>query len=661
MLKISQSLFFIRRFCLTGLTVLISVLMIFNVVNAGAIMLQLTSATPDSAVKIGEEKLLQFTSEGHVVGFDKDGLIVASARHMLKVDFLNSNAVSPEADDGVLAENNIDQALPLNRVTYTNVWDGITVAYEANEQSIVKSTYYIDATKEGIPVDRIRLGYNRPVQIDENGNLVVVYEDGTIIEGAPIAWQDVDGHRESVIVNYTLYGEREVGFSLGDYIPGIPVIIDPDMTWNTFLGTTGSDVGRNIVVDGSGNVYVDGYSNATWGAPVRDYTLGRDVFVVKFNSSGNLIWNTFLGGSGLDSAGGIAIDDSGNFYVSGYSNATWGAPARDHTSGYDVFTVKLDSGGNLIWNTFLGGSGTDYAYDGIVVDGSGNVYVAGTSDVTWGSPVRDYTLGADGFAAKLGSSGNLIWNTFLGDSGVDSIYGIVLDDSGNIYVGGYGEATWGSPVRAYTLGYDSFVVKLDSSGNLIWNTFLGGSGLDACRGIGIDDGGNVYIIGYSDVSWGAPVRAYTLGYDIFAVKLDSGGNLIWNTFLGGSGGDRGYGIAVDGSGNVYVTGYSDVTWGSPVRAYTLDRDAFAFKLNSGGDLIWNTFLGGGASDTGWGIAVDSDRNVYVSGYGDATWGSPARAYTSGSDGFAVKLSNVVPVASDVSITGTPNVRELLTG
>ncbi|MDD8027490.1 MAG: SBBP repeat-containing protein, partial [Acidobacteriota bacterium] len=134
-------------------------------------------------------------------------------------------------------------------------------------------------------------------------------------------------------------------------------------------------------------------------------------------------------------------------------------------------------------------------------------------------------------------------------------------------------------------------------------------------------------------------RAYTSGYDAFAVKLDSGGNLTWNTFLGGSGSDVGYGIAVDGSSNAYVGGYSDATWGtSPIRAYTSGYDAFAVKLDSGGNLTWNTFLGGNGVDAGNGIAVDGSSNVYVGGYSSATWGSPIRAYTSSSyDAFVSKM------------------------
>jgi len=300
--------------------------------------------------------LLQFTAAGHVLGFSGDGVLVASARHLLRVDFLNSRAVAPEADTAVSGESSAGAARALGRVTYRNVWDGVTVVYEASGASIVKSTYYVAATSEGVPVDRIRLGYNRPVRVDEQGNLLITYENGTMVEGAPVAWQETEGGRKPVRATYVLHGEREVGFSLGDYVPGIPVVIDPTLTWNTFLGGSGTDYGYAIAVDSGGNVYVAGSSTATWGSPVRTYTSGVDAFAAKLNSSGTLLWNTFLGGSGTDYGRGIAVDSSGNVYVGGDSTVTWGSPVTNYTtSSSDAFAAKLNSSGTLLWNTFVGG------------------------------------------------------------------------------------------------------------------------------------------------------------------------------------------------------------------------------------------------------------------------------------------------------------------
>ncbi len=592
------------------------------------------------------ENLLQFTSGGHVLGFSSDGVIIAAADHMLKTEFIDSRAVSPEAEATVLVDNDAGMASPLSRVTYHDVWDGVTVVYEASPGAIVESIYYVNATEKGIPYDLIRLGYNRPVSLDEQGNLVIAYESGIFVESAPVAWQDIDGQRQPVTAAFALYGEHEVGFSLGDYVAGIPVVIDPDLVWNTFLGSSGGDEGKAIAVDGSGNVYVAGGSTKTWGSPVRPYTGSDDAFVARLDgATGVLVWNTFLGGgTSIDEARGIAVDGSGNIYVAGRSNDTWGSPVRLHSwpGNMDAFVARLNGSGALVWNTFLGGNcaATSDRGNGIAVDGSGNVYVAGTSSDTWGSPVQAHDGGgpSDAFAARLDSSGNLIWNTFMGGTDEDVGNGIAVDGGGNVYVAGTSKDGWGSPVQGHQGNQDAFAARLNSSGGLIWNTFLGGSGNDVGNGIAVDSSDNVYIAGTSSDTWGSPVRSYQ-GNDAFAARLNSSGGLIWNTFLGGLDWDGGAAIAVDGSGNIYVAGHSGDTWGSPVRAYTASTDAFAAGLDSSGNLAWNTFLGGSGSEYGNAIAVDGSDNVYVAGDSDATWGSPVRAYSSSvpDDAFAAKI------------------------
>ncbi|MFC1925011.1 Ig-like domain-containing protein, partial [Chloroflexota bacterium] len=612
-----------------------------------------TDTTDDQGAGTKDEgELLQFTSSGHILGFSRDNMIIASASHMLRIDFLDSRAVAPQADSGLSTESSIGAASPLGKVTYQDIWDGVTLVYEAAGVSIVKSTYYVDTTVDGTQVDRIRLGYNRPVQIDERGNLIIAYDDGTMVESAPIAWQEIEGQRMPVTAAYTLYGDREVGFSIGDYIPGIPVIIDPEVTWNTFLGGGGNDYGLGIAVDSSGNVYITGYSNVAWGSPLQSHSGGYDAFVAKLDGSGTLTWNTFLGSSVTDKGYGIAVDGSGNVYVAGESLATWGgSPVQAHSGGYDAFAAKLNGSGSLTWNTFLGSDSGDTGY-GIAVDGSGNVYVTGNSGATWGTPERAYSGGDDAFAAELDSSGTLTWNTFLGSSATDHGYGIAVDGSGNVYVTGDSGATWGTPVRAYSNNGDAFAAKLNGSGNLTWNTFLGGSSTDNGNAIAVDSSGNVYVTGNSGATWGTPERAYTSNGDAFAAKLNGSGSLTWNTFLGGSSSDYGNGLAVDGSGNVYVTGNSLATWGSPLRAYTSNGDAFTAKLNGSGNLSWNTFLGGSSTDNGLGIAVYGSGNVYVTGYSNGTWGvSPVRAYSSNADAFADKLDYTAPTAG---ITYSPS-------
>ncbi len=433
--------------------------------------------------------------------------------------------------------------------------------------------------------------------------------------------------------------------------------LQASLSWNAFLGGNGSDYGRNIAADGSGNTLVTGDSSATWGDPKRTFSADRDVFVAKLDASGNLVWNTFLGGSGDDYGFSIALDGDRNIYLSGFSTAAWGTPRRAFTGSEDAFAARLDASGNLLWNTFLGGSGVDNARSG-AIDGNGNYYVAGYSNATWGSPLRAYTGGYDAFVAKLNASGNLSWHSFLGGSGDDYSFGVAAD-TGNVYLAGQSTVAWGSPVRSYANGYDAYAAKLSSSGNLTWNTFLGGGGDDSDNDIVVDGSGNIYVAGQSDDTWGNLRRDHTGDYDAYAARLDASGNLIWNTFLGGGGPDYGVDIA-SGGGSVYAAGWSSTTWDSPVRAYTGGWDMSVARLDASGALAQNTFLGGSADDHGYGLAVDGNGNVFAAGYSPATWGSPIRAYTGGWDAFAAKVNFAPPIAlsisrADANPTAAPNV------
>jgi len=613
--------------------VLVGVLSPSLVLAAPAIAAASDAATSPAAKeeRAASPNLLQFTSGGHALGFTSGGVYAATGTHALRVDFVDANPVTPQADSSASPTG---KAAPLGRVAYSDLWDGIGLTFTAGAGSIYTTTYTLSP---GADAGDIRLRYNAPLTLNNNGTLTIAFDTGAMIESAPIAWQDIQGRRVPVDVSFCPH-ERELTFALGQYDPRYVLTIDPTLVWNAFLGGTGYDEGWSIAVDGSGNVYVTGDSNVSWGSPVRAYDSDIDSFAAKLDSAGALTWNTFLGGTGTDIGHAIAVDGNGDIYVAGSSNATWGSPETAYDSFYDGFAAKLDSSGALTWNTFLGGAGIDYGA-GLAVDVGGNVYVAGYSNVTWGTPVQAHSTGQDAFAAELDPSGALTWSTFLGGSSDDFGYGIGVDSSGNVYVAGYSYATWGSPVRAYTAGSDAFAAKLDGDGALTWNTFLGGAGLEYGYGIAVDGSGNVYAEGNSDATWGSPVRAYTSVSDAFAAKLDSSGNLAWNTFLGGSGADAGAGgIAVDAGGNVYLAGHSQATWGTPVRPYTDYADAFAANLNSSGALAWNTFLGSSFGyDYCWGLAVDGNGSVYVTGSSPATWGTPVRAYNSGGDAFVAKL------------------------
>jgi hypothetical protein len=583
---------------------------------------------------------MQFTHGGHALAFGPTGVIVAGGDHALTVEFVGANPREPQPST---APSTDGRTQPLDRVTYPDLWDGVSLFWEATSNGIVKTTYRI---APGAGADRIRLRYNVPVAIDVGGSLVFAFAAGALRESAPAAWQEIAGQRIPVEVASRVVSKREVGFTLGEHSPTHPLTIDLTFAWHTFLGGSSNDEGYAIAVDGEGNIYVAGASYASWGSPIADHSGGihSDAFVAKLHSSGVLLWHTFLGGSSSDCGYAVAVDGDGNVFVAGWSYVSWGSPLNPYSGNGDAFVAVLNASGVLQWNTFLGGSSFDLGR-AITVDGDGNVVVAGYSDASWGAPIVDHSGGYDAFVAKLNASGVLQWHTFLGGSSYDAGYAVAVDVGGNVVVAGYSDATWGTPIVDHSGGIgalsDAFAAKLDSSGVLQWNTFMGASDSnDNGYAIAVDGSGSVYVAGESaSGTWGAPVNPHSGSWEAFAAKLNASGALVWNTFLGSWESDYGKAIAVDGDGDVYVAGDSFATWGAPVVDHSggTHSDAFVAVLNASGVLQWNTFLGGSGIDRGNAIAVDGEGNVVVAGESDATWDAPVVPHAGGLDAFVARI------------------------
>ena len=394
--------------------------------------------------------------------------------------------------------------------------------------------------------------------------------------------------------------------------------------WHTYLGTPnlGFGGGAAITTDEIGNIYIAGQSEGTFGSPIRPFSGGEDGFAAKFSSEGKLQWLTFLGGTGLDEATGIAIDKYGNLYVTGLSFNSWG------TYFQEIYVAKLNaSSGESIWYKFFQG----YYSSNLTLDDKGDIYVVGDSTIQEGN----------GLVMKLNQNGEVIWNTFLGGNWYDSNEGVSVDSDGNVYVLGTSQGTWGVPIRAYSGGDDAFVAKLNSSGNLQWNTFLGGNGKENSRignlnhEIKVGRDGQLYVVGVSTGTWGSPIRSFSGGYqDSFVAKLSSDGSLQWNTFLGGhdyignSDYTFSYSITLDDAGNIYVGGDSNVSWGNPMQAFAGNEDAFIAVLGPNGVLQRNTFFGGMGYENGFDIAY-KDNNVYMLGIGTQAWGVSISPHGSG--------------------------------
>ncbi len=365
------------------------------------------------------------------------------------------------------------------------------------------------------------------------------------------------------------------------------------LLYSTFLGGISP---AGIAVDSTGVAYITG---STYDAPPLKNAFqgtaggGGDVFVTKLNASGSaLVYSTYLGGSAQDSASGITVDGSGDAYVTGntYSTnfPTTPGSLQPVMGAGPAFVSELNpTGSALVYSTYLGGSATAYA-NGIAVDSSGNAYVTGWSGA-FPTTSGAYLSGSSGgaFVAKLNAKGSaMVYAAGLGGSaGGDRGYRIAVDTKGDAYVTGIASSpdfptTPGGYQTTFGGSADAFVTELNATGTaLVYSTFLGGSGVDNSYpnntggGIAVDSHGNIYVTG---TTWGISFPANvtdnfptknavqaTYGggqFDTFAAEFNpsqvGAASLVYSTYLGGSDQDASYGIAVDSSGNSYVTGFT---------------------------------------------------------------------------------------------------------
>ncbi|MBU1139270.1 MAG: SBBP repeat-containing protein, partial [Proteobacteria bacterium] len=584
-----------------------------------------------AALPESRNELLQFTAGGHVLGFKNDSVYIAGGDHMLKVEFTGTTGAYPVANK---ATQSASDAQAFNYVTYNDLWPGVDLVYKGTANGIFESTWQI---APGSTPEQIRLRYNAPIEIDPSGDLKISYETGWMRESAPIAWQQIDGRRIPVQIAFNIIeasdGKADVGFNLGQYNPSHPLLIDPILDWNTFLGSSELDEGYAMTLDDSDNIYLAGISAATWGSPVVSYPGGSgNAFVAKLDSTGALQWHTFLGSEeSYDKGTGVAVDSSGNVYVTGTSSSTWGSPVIAHGGGGgDAFVAKLNSSGNRLWNTFIGSTGYDEG-SGIVVDSTANIYFIGTKN-------------GQAFATKMNTNGFVLWNKFMGEpTSSDKGLGIALDGANNVYVVGESMLSWGTPITAHTgdgTWPSVFTAKINNSGALQWNTFMGSANTDMGGAITVDTTGNAYVTGTSDSDWGSPLNAFAAGgTNAFVLKLDTDGARVWQTFIGSTDVNVwGKAITLDSTGNPHLAGYSNASWGTPINAHAGgSTDAYAAKLDTFGSLQWNTFMGSTEADEGRAIAVDLAGNVYVAGDSVASWGAPINAYAGNRDVFVAEI------------------------
>ena len=499
------------------------------------------------------------------------------------------------------------------RVQFEHIRPGVNLVYYGNQSQLE----YDFVLSPGVKPQSLGLRFEgSDAAIDPQGDLVFTSTDGQVTFHRPVAYQGDNSDpakKRFLAASYVLKGHNRVGFEVPDYDPHEQLVIDPSLTYSTYLGGSGGDTGNAIALDALGDAYVTGSTSSTnfpkasapgTGAPYQgSYGGDTDAFVTKLRDDGQaLIYSTYLGGNNYDIGQGIAVDSSADTYVVGSTASanfptTGSAFQTTYGGNTDAFVSKLDpSGTRLLFSSFLGGSDIDYGL-AIALDPSGNVFVTGSTQSTDFPTVKPIQSGnsgnGDAFVAEIDTNlpqtEQLVYSTYLGGSSADSGQGIAVDSGDNAYVTGFTFSTnfpTYNPYQATNAGsVDAFITVLSAYGtSLVFSTYLGGSGDDRAWAIALDSQNNIYVAGSTltpctpptttpPTTLCSPTSTFptsTFAFQTFTTKQSPGYSaafvtemnhygtaLLYSTLLSGSLTDVASGIVVDTSGNAYVTGYTE--------------------------------------------------------------------------------------------------------
>ena len=626
----------------------------------------------------GKDKQFYFTKGGvtFVLAGKNKGEEEALKRWVVKLDFVGADRdVSPRGEEeaGAVisyfkggAEEWHTGISTYSKVVYANLWPGVDLVYKGAEGSLK----YEFVVHPGADPGRIRMAYRgvTGVVVNEEGELELETPVGGFADGQLVAYQRAEGKRVEVGIEYDLNREEEgrysYGFRVAEYDQSQPLILDPMLLiYCGYIGGSSTDRGEGIAVDSTGNAYITGRVESTEATfPVTvgpDLTQNgpSDVFVAKVNSTGTgLIYCGYIGGDWGDEGEGIAVDSSGNVYVTGSTTSSETqnfpvtvGPDLTYNGDGDAFVAKVNSAGTgLVYCGFIGGTKLDWGR-GIAVDTSGSAYITGrTESAEAAFPVKvgpDLTYNGlmDAYVAKIKPDGTgLIYCGYIGGSSVEEGAGIVVDGDGNAYITGDTHSHETSfpvtvgPDLTHNGNYDAFLAKVNGSGAaLLYCGYIGGIDYDDGRAIALDSSGCAYITGMTFSTEATfPVKVGpdlthnggALLEDAYVAKVKSDGTgLVYCGYIGGISEDSGQGISVDSHGYAYICGYtysSEATFPvviGPDLTHNGNSDVFVAKVKSSGTgLSYCGYIGGSASDEGYGIALGKDYSAYVTGYTQST-------------------------------------------
>lgn len=549
-----------------------------------------------------------------------------------------------------------------------NVWDGIDVVVRGDGSALK----YEFVVRPGADPRQIRLRYigAETVDLDSAGGIRVTSSVGSVFESPPVSYQVSDSERSlaphDTIASGFVLDDGEVRFSLDEYDRTKSLVIDPTLVWSTYYGGTSYDysygwgygwgwggMGQGMAVDAAGNTYVSGgtYSAdfpVTPGAFQGTLQGMMDAYIVSTTSDGQLRWATLIGGGSYDYCSGLDIGEGGVLMVGGSTGSTDfpvtpGAFQGSLSTNYDAFLMRLDTTGQRVWGTYVGGNGVDYGGP-LAIDRFGCVAIAGTTTSTNLSVTPGALQGAlagsyDAFVGRFDTSGARRWMTYIGGTVQDYTGGIDVDSAGRIIssitsnspnlptsAGSY-QSTW-APLGADNLQGALFL--LDSNGTRIWATYFGGAGYDWLNNCSFDRNGYIYATG-GTYSQDLPTTARSIqqslagvsSYDAFIARFATAGALSWCTYYGGIGWEWGSASSVAPNGRLYATGITTSTdlIRSPSPYQSTQQgvyDAYFIEVDSGGRLIWDSYIGGSAADYGTGIVGDGSGSIYISGFTNST-------------------------------------------
>lgn len=460
----------------------------------------------------------------------------------------------------------------------------------------VTNTYTISGSVSGLS--------GTGMTLQNSGNNLVINTNGSFTFATPVA----SGATYTVTTNIqpstpaqTCTVTNGSGTVTNANITNVTVTCSP---WTKQLGSTVIDAGRAVTADASGNVIVAGYTKGNFDGHVSSG--GDDAVIVKYAANANKSWSLQFGSSSEDHANGVAVDSSGNIYVTGYTNGVLDGGSA--LGFYDIFVAKYNATGTRQWIHQLGTTATETA-TAIAVDVDGNVYVTG---YTAGGLDNNTNVGLnDAFLTKYSTDGLKQWTKLLGTSSNDVANSVTVDASGNIFIAGYTDGILNVAPNAGQS--DLFVAKYSSGGTRLWTRQLGSTGVDVGRGVATDSVGDVYVAGYTGGS--LPGNTSAGATDAFVTKYLADGTPSWTKQFGSSVStydDAAFAITVDTSNGIYVTGYTQGGL-SGLNANPGTADVFVARYNTSGTQQWISQFGTAGADTGLGIVADSGGNIFVVG------------------------------------------------